>query len=662
MHRWEIDVRTWTTRIAGTRNAEVRSVPGRCLVYRLSALPHWRFLASLVRSGCAFALPLVLIVTTYVAAAPASAASTAVVNRHIGAVSPRPSEPAERARWAVAAKKQCRAKPITPLKNVKQARASSWRWLEKREGKRDVDKLRKSLTKAKRAKVERLSRQALLAGRPGAALVAQLVLSQRYPSDTAVLLNVASLLTTLGRHREAYPFLIAATKRPVRSTVAGVPGIAVETNIKGWVLLGLGRAAAASKAFNASWKASKALSETASGAAMAALCTKSSKAAKMWRVRAESRGEKLPRPIEPTIDTPIVTPDLLAKVPPTGHPLSSWSVALPASIGDSKRYLDRLKVLNEESYARWMTEQRTARAMSDRWSASERDWLAPQKKRYRVALYSIFSPTGVESLPAMAELVRAEWTAYRAMDRVEESWGRARESGSMNCSLAVPEFQKLMDAAFIYLEVSRAKQRLAYEQRLKIARLLDNPIGRENLRQEALAEAEESRWFTIGQVMGPLWSASRMQHCGVSTGANWAGKAESIAPFTRAAGLGCPSFLKFGVKLDIVSIAVSCERVTLGLATPGTIGGFVQGDIAWHGKSMTLFAGGQLKVGAGDISATAKAGAYVVLGSDQVEDVGIRADVSGKWTSGSWQVGVSGPGVSKSFMVPAGTLQPFDYR
>jgi hypothetical protein len=124
----------------------------------------------------------------------------------------------------------------------------------------------------------------------------------------------------------------------------------------------------------------------------------------------------------------------------------------------------------------------------------------------------------------------------------------------------------------------------------------------------------------------------------------------------------CPQALKrasFSLKLEIFSISVNCEKVSVSTSAPG-LGPFAKVTVNQNGD-ITIIAGVKAGVSLGPASAGVQAGAYVTIHDGAISDVGITTSAAAGASAGN--INLSGPSASAtvSFANASGVGTSFSF-
>jgi hypothetical protein len=129
----------------------------------------------------------------------------------------------------------------------------------------------------------------------------------------------------------------------------------------------------------------------------------------------------------------------------------------------------------------------------------------------------------------------------------------------------------------------------------------------------------------------------------------------------NASAISCTGLIggaSFSLNLEVVSINVSCEQVSIEGDVPLLEGGFAEAggfaSVGYNFKSgsTTVFAGTYAKTNEiGGLSAGAKGGCYMTFDQGgNMQDIGMRGETSIDQAQGAGSASVSGPEASYSFV------------
>ena len=117
----------------------------------------------------------------------------------------------------------------------------------------------------------------------------------------------------------------------------------------------------------------------------------------------------------------------------------------------------------------------------------------------------------------------------------------------------------------------------------------------------------------------------------------WCASAAEVAPNIEAINLvraaRCPDFLKGGNKatcdLEVVSVSIDCEEISVEFSTPGWVGAFGGVDLGFDGE-ITVFGGGKVGVDVTGVGASVRAGFYTKIDgrTGNFTDAGFKTSVS----------------------------------
>ncbi|MGE4425762.1 MAG: tetratricopeptide repeat protein [Solirubrobacteraceae bacterium] len=535
-----------------------------------------------------------------------------------------------------------------PTPSLKAARADARKLVRRGKGAAADKRFRKSRPARSFDGSMRAAAAALTADQPVAALAALLRAAELRPRDRRPLEGVATVLTQLGKPRQALAYVQAAGRRkaPKRGSM-GHPPKALLDNARGYALLGLRRWKDAGKALTAAVRRAPRLTEARANLAHAELCQGNRAAAAKTAVAASRRtppaAKDVVRNDPERTGTPLVEQlnpaswlDLGRGVYPT---LPTWPVPRNEAEGAALFHAlnERHKAMNRQSIA--LSGQ--VPALNQAAAAS----LARQSPATRARVEGLRLAMGrTDLVPELRELHARHDATGNEVRRIHTLYGSG-QAGS-TCGMFGP-----WRAAYLaYEEATRALVREQYRWQTAVAANVKDPAVH-------AAMMRDVRGTAVIYLSGALQHAAALAYNGfvcddADTAPAGAGDDDGDMPD----GPACPTGLKsaaFRVALPGVELSVSCEAVGFELeAGSAWLTGFVNVSRNVRKGETTVFVCPRAKTPSGPFgpSAQIEDGIYVTVGPDGVRDAGIRVSQTLVGQAGPASVAISGDSMDFSFV------------
>jgi len=583
------------------------------------------------------------------AATPALAGAAPHPIRALSDGAPLLSETAAAERLAAARPEVCKGKADRrPTPSLKAARADARKLVRRGRGARADKRFRKSRLARSFDGSMRAAAAALTADQPVAALAALLRAAELRPRDRRPLEGAATVLTQLGKPRQALAHVQAAgrLKAPGRAPM-GHPPKALLTNARGYALLGLRRWKDAGKALTAAVRSAPRLTEARANLAHAQLCQGDRAAAARTAVAATRRTPPAAKDVvrnDPEISgTPLVeqlSPAVWLDVAQGVYPvLPSWPV--PRSEAEGAALFHGLRDRERASQQRSIALSGQVPALNQAAAAS----LARQSPATRARVSAMRTAMGRSTLvPGLREL-------YARHGATEDEVGRMlTRYGSGQAGPTCGAFGAWRAAYLAYEDATRTFVREQYRWQTAIAANVKDPAVH-------AAMMRDVRGTAVIYVSGMLQHAAALAYNGFvcddsGTDPTGAGADDGDMPD----GPACPTGLRsaaFRVALPGVELSVSCETVGFELeAGSAWLTGFVNVSRNVRKGETTVFVGPRAKTPSGPFgpSAQIEDGVYVTVGPDGVRDAGIRVAQTLVGQAGPASVAISGDSMDFSFV------------
>jgi len=485
-----------------------------------------------------------------------------------------------------------------------------------------------------------LAAAGMAANRPAAALAALLDAQKRAPHDPTTLVDLASVLSQLGRPADALGILAAIHGYSHTVSPLGIPLKAVALNDRGWALFALGRFSSAAPLFAAAANQAPLLAEARTNKAATKLC--------MLGVAHVAA----PPPFRDAVIQPITIspPDGGAILPASSA--YNLSQATPEQEPRIPTFPDaRSTAAYHDDYAAFANDQiaNDIQSIDSQLGVDHRAWLATHPSpatRSRVA--GLWLALGEAGEPDLKRLDKQVDDAEQVLENDETTFQQQTpptcDDGTNACcwdwaqgyhDTWLRDFKFYVQAEDQYFDtLSRAYTSIAAN--LSNASIFDEAML-------GLREAGEQRVANL--LLRPIQWSAYLTICGDP---NEAPPADENPELTTPGAASCPPPLKGGVGLSLgeiaetagkrelkypVSLTVKCESVAVDVNSGGPIALFGQltldnskGKNGKRNGSATIFVGGQVGVDLGPLRPAAKSGLYMKVGRDGVEDVGWRFD------------------------------------